>query len=202
MSLNLLIIGPSGGGVSYQAKSLAAKYGLACISMGQLLRDQIDQATEIGQRAKPFIDQGLWVPDEITFTVLKEALSAAGNSNFILDGFPRAFNQGPLLEEYLKGFDQSVNLLIHLNVPFTEIQSRRQSSESLGLHFHQEKRSDDTPVSITNQQKAYADTINPILEYFNLKDLLFQVDGNRTKDDVFNYICQAVDKLEPTKKDV
>ncbi len=199
MSLNLFIVGPSGGGVTQQATLIATKYGLANISMGQLLRDQISMGTELGVRAKLFIDQGRWVPDEITFSVLKAALRKINNQNFILDGYPRAINQGPLVEEYLSDFNQSVDALIHLNIDFAEIANRRALNEAQGKKFHLETRTDDTPQSIARQYQSYRQNIAPILNYFRQKSKLFDVDANRSIENIFSDICQYIDQLISSK---
>ena len=100
-SLNLFIIGPSGCGKSTQAKLIAEKYGLTHLSTGQLLRDEIASQSELGLKAKSFIDGGNLVPDEIVFDILTTNFSKLNNQNFIVDGFPRMLSQGQFIENYL-----------------------------------------------------------------------------------------------------
>jgi adenylate kinase len=199
MSLNLFIVGPSGGGVTMQSKLIADKYRLANISMGQLLRDEIAKNSDLGERAKVFIDQGKWVPDEITFSVLKVALKKINHQNFILDGYPRAINQGPLLEQYLSDYSQNIDALIHLNIEFEEILNRRRQDQIKGIKFHEESRTDENPQSILQQHQSYQQTIGPILAYFSQTNRLFQVDANRSIELIFADICHFIDQITRPK---
>lgn len=193
MSLNLFIIGPSGCGKSTQAKLVAEKYNLQHLSMGQLLRDEIRAGTGFGLEAKSYIDQGTWVPDDLVFDVLVSKLKELNYQNFIIDGFPRMLNQGKIVEFFLKKQNQPFSLLIHLDVTFAEITARRQK---LGLDFQDADRSDNTPEAIAARQKSYDDTIIPIKEYFSGKNLLFDVDGNRPVEPIFEDICLEIDKIK------
>lgn len=189
--LNLFIIGPSGCGKSTQAKLIADKYHLTHLSMGQLLRDEIAQGTNYGLEAKPYLDQGIWVPDDLVFDVLISHLQKINYQNFILDGFPRVLNQGRVLEYYLRKQSQPVSLLIHLDVTFAEIQARR---AKMGDEFQDKSRTDNTPEDIAQRQKSYEDTITPIKDYFSAKKLLFEVNGNRPVEPIFADICLAINK--------
>jgi len=193
MSLNLFIIGPSGCGKSTQAKLIAEKYTLKHLSMGQLLRDEIAAATGFGLEAKSYIDQGTWVPDDLVFDVLASKLKELNYQNFIIDGFPRMLNQGKIIEFFLKKQNQPFSLLIHLDVTFEEITARRQK---LGQDFQEADRSDNTPEAIAARQKSYDDTILPIKEYFSGKKILFDVDGNRPVEPIFEDICLKIDKIK------
>jgi len=192
MALNLFIIGPSGCGKSTQAKLIAEKYGLIHLSMGQLLRDEIAAASELGLKAKSFIDNGNLVPDEIAFSILTTNLSKINNQNFIIDGFPRILTQGQFIENYLTSQNQPVNLIVHLDVTFEEIQARR---AKLGIEFQDKNRTDNTPEAMAARQKFYDDNNGLIMDYFQSKDLLFRVDGNRPIEPIFEDICQKINNL-------
>ncbi len=192
MSLNLFIIGPSGCGKSTQAKLIAEKYGLTHLSMGQLLRDEIAASSELGLRAKTFIDAGNLVPDEIAFAILTTNLAKINNQNFILDGFPRVLTQGQFIENYLSSQNQPLDQIIHLDVTFEEIQSRR---AKMGIEFQDKNRTDSTPEAIAARQKFYDDNNGLIMDYFQPKNLLFRVDGNRPIEPIFEDICQKVNSL-------
>lgn len=192
MSLNLFIIGPSGCGKSTQAKLIAEKYNLQHLSMGQLLRDEISAGTGFGLEAKPYIDQGTWVPDDLVFDVLVSKLKELNYQNFIIDGFPRILNQGKVVEFFLKKQNQPLSLLIHLDVTFEEISARRQK---LGQDFQDADRSDNTPEAVAARQKSYDDTILPIKEYFSSKKLLFDVDGNRPIEPIFEDIVKKIEEI-------
>ena len=192
MSLNLFIIGPSGCGKSTQAKLVAAKYHLAHFSVGQLFRHAIEAKTDIGLQAKTFVDQGLWVPDDLTIDLLTPSLADINHHDFIIDGFHRVLNQGKIIEHYLKSKNEPFSLLIHLKVVLAEIQARRQR---LGESFQDKDRTDNQPADIAQRQRSYDDTINPIKKYFHSMAKLFEVDGNRPIEPIFADICRAIDKI-------
>ena len=192
MALNLFIIGPSGCGKSTQAKLIAEKYGLTHLSTGQLLRDEIAAASEVGLKAKAFIDAGNLVPDEIVFSILTINFAKLGNQNFILDGFPRMLSQGQFIENYLSSQNQPLDLIIHLDVTFEEIQARRAAR---GIEFQDATRTDSTPEAIAARQKFYDDNNGLIMDYFQAKNLLFRVDGNRPIEPIFEDIVKKVNSL-------
>jgi len=194
MPLNLFIIGPSGCGKSTQAKLIAGKYHLTHISTGQMLRDEIAAASGFGLEAKSYIDQGIPVPDDLTFDVLVNKLKTINYQDFIIDGFPRTLNQGRIIEFFLKKNQQPFSLLIHINVAFEEILSRR---AKIGGEFQDTDRTDNTPEAIANRQKIlYESNINPIKDYFREKEKLFDIDGNRPVEPIFEDICLAINKIK------
>lgn len=192
MFLNLFIIGPSGCGKSTQAKLIAEKYHLTHLSMGQLLRDEINSGTNLGLQAKEYVNQGVWAPDDLVFDILKVNLDKINNQDFIIDGFPRVLNQGKIIEYYLKKANKPISSLIHLDLTFEEIQKRREIS---GAKFQDQSRTDNTENTIAQRQKSYDDTINPILDYFQSIGKLYRVDGNRPVEPIFFDTCLQIDKL-------
>ena len=192
MSLNLFIIGPSGCGKSTQAKLIAQKYGLTHLSMGQLLRNEIAAASELGLQAKSYVDNGNLVPEELSYKVLTNSLNKINNQDFIIDGFPRTILQGQFIEGYLNNANQPLDLIVHLDVTFEEIQARRAAR---GIEFQDQNRTDSTPEAIASRQKFYDDNNGLIMNYFQTKNLLFRVDGNRPIEPIFQDICQQVNSL-------
>jgi adenylate kinase len=192
MSLNLFIIGPSGCGKSTQAKLIAQKYNLTHYSTGQLLRDEIAAASELGLKAKSFMDQGIWVPDELVLDILKTNLQKINNQNFIVDGFPRMLSQGIEIEKYLQSVGQKMSSIILLDVTFEEIMARRQKA---GQDFQDQSRTDSTPEAIAQRQKSYNDSINPIISNYQPSSQLINVDGNRPIEPIFDDICLLIDKI-------
>ena len=192
MSLNLFIIGPSGCGKSTQAKLIAEKYNLTHISMGQLFRDEMAAGSGFGIEAKKYLDEGIWVPDDLVFDVLLSKLKTIDFKNFIIDGFPRVLNQGRVMEFYLRKNNLPFSLLIHLDVTFQEIMNRR---AKMGEEFQDKDRTDNSPEEVAARQKSYNDTIGPIKEYFKAKDLLFNVDGNRPVQPIFEDIVKVIDNI-------
>jgi len=193
MPLNLFIIGPSGSGKSTQAKLIAQNFSLTHLSMGELLRHEVEIKSGFGQEAKTYLDQGLPVPDDLVFDVLIAELKKIDYQNFILDGFPRILNQGRIIEHYLKKLSQPFSLLIHITMDFEEILRRRQAK---GESFQDNSRTDNTPEAIANRQKIlYESNINPILDYFRGRGLLFEVDGNRPIEPIFEDIVKVINSI-------
>ena len=192
MSLNLFIIGPSGCGKSTQAKLVAAKYNLTHLSMGQILRDEMAAGTPEGLEAKSFVDSGNLVPEQLTFKLLTSKLNQIGNKDFIIDGFPRSLGQGQFIENYLSQVHQPLDLIIHLDVTFEEIQARR---AKMGIEFQDKDRTDNTPEAMAARQKFYDDNNGLIMNYFNPKGLILQVDGNRPIEPIFADIDQKINQL-------
>ena len=193
MSLNLFIIGPSGCGKSTQAKLIAEKYNLTHLSMGQILRDEMAAGTPEGLEAKSFVDSGTLVPEELTFKLLTGKLNQIGNKNFIIDGFPRSLGQGQFIEKYLTQVNEPLDLIIHLDVTFEEINARR---AKMGAEFQDKDRTDNTPEAMASRQKFYDDNNGLIMYYFTPKGLVLQVDGNRPIEPIFKDIDQKVSTLK------
>ncbi|HOR01840.1 MAG TPA: nucleoside monophosphate kinase [Candidatus Woesebacteria bacterium] len=193
MSLNLFIIGPSGCGKSTQAKLIAEKYNLTHLSMGQILRDEMAAGTPEGLEAKSFVDSGTLVPEELTFKLLTGKLNQIGNKNFIIDGFPRSLGQGQFIEKYLTQVNEPLDLIIHLDVTFEEINARR---AKMGAEFQDKDRTDNTPEAMASRQKFYDDNNGLIMDYFTPKGLVLQVDGNRPIEPIFKDIDQKVSTLK------
>lgn len=194
MPLNLFIIGPSGSGKSTQAKLIAQKYNLTHFSMGQLLRDEIATGSRLGLNAKVHVDEGTPVPDDIVLPILSEKLKNLNYQNFIIDGFPRLVTQGRYIDRLLVDNAQQTTLLIHLIVDFEEIIRRRQKA---GQQFQSDViRTDNTPEAIANRQKIlYESNVNPVLEYYRSQSKLFEVDGNRPIEPIFQDIIKKVDGI-------
>jgi len=193
MSLNLFIIGPSGCGKTTQAKLIAEKYKLTHFSMGQLLRDEVAKGSGFGFEAKPYLDQGTWVPDDLIFDILVDKLKSINFQNFIIDGFPRVLNQGRIAQFYLKKQNQPLSLLIHLTVSFEEIKARH---DKLGVEFQDKSRTDNTPEGIAHRQHSYDETIGGIREYFTGIGKFCDIDGNRPIEPIFEDIVKAIEKIK------
>jgi adenylate kinase len=193
MSLNLFIIGPSGCGKSTQARLIASKYGLTHLSMGQILRDEMAAGSPEGLEAKSYVDSGTLVPEQLTFKLLTGKLNQIGNKDFIIDGFPRSLGQGKFIEGYLSEVDEPLDLIIHLDVTFEEISTRR---AKMGSEFQDKDRTDNTPEAMTARQKFYDDNNGLIMDYFKPKGLILQVDGNRPIEPIFADIDQKIVTLE------
>lgn len=194
MSLQLFIIGPSGCGKTTQADKIAKKYGLSHLSMGQLLRDEIATGSQLGRDAAVSVNAGTPTPDDIVLPILSQKLEYLNNHNFIIDGFPRLANQGHYIDRFLVDKGSQTSLVIHLMVDFLEIVRRRTAA---GKNFQNEEiRTDNTPEAIANRQKIlYESNVGPVLEYYRQQGKLFEVNGNRPIDPIFEDIVKEIDKL-------
>lgn len=193
--MNLLIIGFSGCGKSTQAKLIAQKYGLTHLSMGALLRAEMDQGTEIGQKAKSYVDKGLWAPLEVVFPLIEKEFARINYQNFILDGFPRVVEQAIKIEEFLVSKNSRIDQLIFLDVNPDEIFKRRQAQASQNKRFSDAGRTDETAEAIAQRKKSFEETIAPILNFYQNTNTLFKVDGNRPVEPIFDDIVSKVNSL-------
>jgi len=158
-----------------------------------LLRNEIEAKSEIGLKAQSYIDQGHWVPDDLVQELLESNLQKINNQDFIVDGFPRMLEQGIAVEKYLASQNQPLDLVIHLDVTFEEIMARR---AKMGSEFQDASRSDNTPQAVTARQKSYNDTIDQIKNHFLTTQKMFNVDGNRPIDPIFDDIVNKINSLK------
>ena len=170
--MKLLIMGPPGVGKGTQANIIKDKLRITHISTGELLRQEIAQTTEIGIVAKKYIDQGKLVPDNYLFTIVNERLGQPDcKDGYILDGFPRTLNQANGLEKIMGGFDHSLNRAISLYADEDALVERLvKRGENSG-------RSDDTSQIIRNRQKIYWQQTAPLLDFYEERGLLNNVNG-------------------------
>jgi adenylate kinase len=208
--LNLVLLGPPGAGKGTQAERLAKDFGLPYIATGNMLRDTIREETELGARAKEYMDRGDLVPDEVIIEMIKERLEqpdAAGG--FILDGFPRTEKQAEALDQELKDVDRRLSAALLIDVPEEEV-VRRISGRRVcvkGQHnFHVDfdppkhpdvcdvdgsrlvVRDDDKPEVVEHRLDQYRQKTEPLIEYYTNRDILRRVDGSRSPDEVHDQI--------------
>jgi len=170
--MKLLIMGPPGVGKGTQAKIIKDKLQIAHISTGELLRQEIAEKTEVGIVAKKYIDQGKLVPDNFLFTIVNERLGQPDcRDGYILDGFPRTLNQANGLETIMGSFYHSLDRAISLYADEDALVERLvKRGENSG-------RSDDTSNIIRNRQKIYWQQTAPLLDFYEERGLLDNVNG-------------------------
>ena len=170
--MKLLIMGPPGVGKGTQAKIIKDKLRIAHISTGELLRQEIAEKTEVGIVAKRYIDQGKLVPDNFLFTIVNERLGQPDcRDGYILDGFPRTLNQANGLEKIMISFDHILDRAISLYADEDALVER------LVKRGEDSGRSDDTSNIIRNRQKIYWQQTAPLLDFYEEKGLLYNVNG-------------------------
>ena len=188
--LHVILFGAPGSGKSTQSEKIIEKYGLEHISTGKLLRSEIAQDTEIGRIVKTQIDNGELVPNDLIFTLLTNRLNEKSNVNgVIFDGFPRTKTQAKDLENFFKARGSKIDIVINLAVNEKELISRiLQRSETSG-------RSDDKLETVEKRLTTYNNQTKPILEFYKNDGKLVDIQGERSVDEIFEKICEAIDAL-------
>lgn len=210
-------MGLPGAGKGTQAEKIKEKYNIPHISTGDMFRLAIKEGTDLGKKAKAFMDQGNLVPDEVTIGIVQERLSKADCSNgFLLDGFPRTVAQADALEKLLKEMNTSIDYTIHVNVPENILVERltgRRICPTCGSTYHimynpPEKegicdkdgtpliqREDDSITTVKNRLEVNMKQTQPLLDFYQEKGYLVTVNGDQKIDQVFEDIKN---KLEET----
>ena len=211
-----VLLGPPGAGKGTQAKIIAEKYELVHVSSGDLFRDNLKRQTELGQLAQTYMTKGELVPDDVTIAMIRERLSRPDCKNgALLDGFPRTPAQADALSVMLKEFNGQVNLVPLISVPEALLVERlcgRWTCRANGHVFHEKynppqvagvcdldgselyQRDDDRSETVMNRIKVYGAQTAPLIEYYKKLNLLAEVDGTKSIDDVTVELLAALDK--------
>ena len=212
--MNLIMLGPPGAGKGTQAKMLVEKLGIPQISTGDMLRAAVAEGTELGKKAKEYMDKGQLVPDEVVIGIVKERLSKPDcEKGFILDGFPRTVPQAEALDKILEEMGKRIDYVINIVVPDEEILKRltgRRTCKKCGAMYHviynppkQEgvcdkcggelyQRDDDKEETIKNRLKVYAEQTAPLVDYYRKKGVLVDIDGTKSINEIFEEILKAL----------
>lgn len=190
--LNLILFGPPGSGKGTQASKLVEKYHLLHISTGDLFRYEMGNDTELGKLAKKYMSEGHLVPDEVTIGMMKNKLEMHLEANgYIFDGFPRTITQAEALDKLLSDKGQKINALVALSVNDEEIVNR------ILLRGETSGRPDDNDEAIVrNRIQVYNDETAPVFDYYAKSDSALQIEGLGTIEEIFDRLCQAIDKLK------
>ncbi|MCI8982898.1 MAG: adenylate kinase [Hungatella sp.] len=208
--MKIIMLGAPGAGKGTQAKKIAAKYQIPHISTGDIFRANIKGGTELGMKAKTFMDQGMLVPDEITIGMLMDRIHEADCANgYVLDGFPRTIPQAESLTKALKDMGEAIDYAVNVDVPDENIVSRmggRRACVSCGATYHVEfnapkkegicdtcgeklvLRDDDKPETVQKRLNVYHDQTQPLIDYYAKAGVLREVDGTKNMEEVFNDI--------------
>ena len=185
--MRILIMGPPGVGKGTQAKHIKTELKILHLSTGEILRKEIYQKTEIGNEAKIYIDKGCLVPDEILLNIMKDRLSRPECSQgYILDGFPRTITQASGLDDIMDSLDETLDVAISLIADKDELVKR------LINRGEESGRSDDAEAIIRNRQQIYWRETAPLLDYYQTKGLLKNVDGLGSVLEITNRILNVL----------
>lgn len=212
----LLFIGPPGSGKGTQAILIHQELDIPHISTGDILRDAVKENSELGKKAKKYMDAGDLVPDDIMIGIIRERILKEDCRNgYILDGFPRTTLQGEALEKMLDDNNQSITRVFYIDVEDEVLVKRilgRQTCPQCGAVFNkyfqppQEEgicdncefklitRTDDNEQSIQNRLKKYKANTLPLINHFKEKDLLVNIDGSQTIEDAKNQILSYLER--------
>lgn len=206
--MNIILLGAPGAGKGTQASLLAEKYNLLHISTGDIFRANIKGGTEIGKLAKLYIDKGQLVPDEVTCNIVKDRLIREDASHgYMLDGFPRNVFQAEELDKFAK-----VDFCLNIDVPLELLMDRicgrrvctcgesyhvstlsgRKTCLKCGSTLYQ--RADDNPETVKLRLQTYVKQTAPLIDYYKSQGKLINVNGNGSPVEVFDRICQHLDK--------
>lgn len=208
--MKIIMLGAPGAGKGTQAKKIAEKYSIPHISTGDIFRANIKEGTELGKKAKEYMDKGALVPDELVCDLVVDRISQEDAKNgYVLDGFPRTIPQAEALDAALTKIGEKVDYAIDVDVPDDNIINRmsgRRACVACGGTYHIEfnptkaegvcdacggqliLRDDDQPETVKKRLKVYHEQTQPLIEYYTKKDILKSVDGTQDMSKVFDSI--------------
>lgn len=217
-SVDVVLLGPPGGGKGTQAKRLTAAFELLHLSTGDLLRDEVKRSTALGVEAQGFMQRGELVPDELVGKMLMGRLhSQQAGSGCVFDGYPRTLAQASLLDGLLAELGRRVDVALYINVPDDELLARltgRRSCPSCGAVFHvthnpprQEgicdacggtlvQRADDRDDVIRERLRVYHEGTAPLLGFYRSRGNLVEVNGVGSPDGIFEELRAAMGRLK------
>ena len=213
--MRLILLGPPGAGKGTQAAGIVEKYKIPHISTGDIFRQNIKEGTELGKKAKEYMDQGLLVPDELTVGLVTDRISQPDCGNgFMLDGFPRNVSQAVQLDAFLKNNGIALDKVINIEVDKEKLVARavgRRICKSCGATYHIEfnpskeegvsdickgdlyQRADDNEETVSKRIQVYLDETKPLADYYSKVGIIADIDGQQSIDKVFNDIVSALE---------
>ena len=216
--MNIILMGLPGAGKGTQASEIVKKFPIPHISTGDMFRKAIKDETDLGKEAKSYMDRGELVPDEVTVGIVKERISEDdAKKGFLLDGFPRTIEQAEVLNNIMSELDRNIDAVINIEVPEEELMNRltgRRICEKCGTTYHLVfnppkvdgvcdidggklyQRKDDDPETVSNRLSVNVKQSKPILEYYDEKGVLKNIDGAKDIDEVTKDVIDILDQLK------
>ena len=205
--MRIIMLGAPGAGKGTQAKKIAEKYNIPHISTGDIFRANIKNGTELGVKAKSYMDQGLLVPDELVVDLVDDRIQQDdAKAGYFLDGFPRTIPQAESLDAALAKMGQKIDYAIDVEVPDENIINRmsgRRACVKCGATYHLQYakpkadgvcdvcgeqlilRDDDKPETVQKRLSVYHQQTQPLIDYYENQNALKEVDGTKDMEDVF-----------------
>ena len=211
-------MGLPGAGKGTQAEKIIEKYQIPHISTGDMFRSAIKEGTELGAKAKSFMDQGALVPDEVTVGIVRERLGKDDCKNgYLLDGFPRTLKQAEALDQLLAELNAPIDYVIHIDVPKDKLLDRltgRRVCPTCGATYHViynppkvaekcdvdgttlDQREDDQPETVANRIEVNLEQTQPLLDFYQGKGKLVTINGDQDINDVFEDVDRELQTLK------
>lgn len=215
--MNIILMGLPGAGKGTQASEIIKKYPIPHISTGDMFRAAIKNNTELGQKAKSFMDNGELVPDEVTIGIVRERLlEEDAKRGFLLDGFPRTVEQAVALNDILAEVDRKIEAVVNIDVQEEELMNRltgRRICETCGTTYHLVfnppkvegicdidggklyQRADDNPETVRNRLDVNIKQTKPLVDFYTEQGVLFNIDGSKDIKDVTAEVEAVLQKL-------
>jgi adenylate kinase len=217
--MRIVLLGAPGAGKGTQCKNIVTKYNLLHLSSGDILRKERAAGSELGEKARSFMDSGALVPDEIIIEMMAKAIKEAPDSGFILDGFPRTVNQATKLDESLNTNGLKIDAVLNLQINDDVVAQRmtgRRSCPKCGAVYHIEnlkpkvdgqcdndgaeliQRPDDSLEVVVNRLKTYHQQTEPLVDYYRNNGTVYDFDADRDVDEIKASIFEKLDALVQT----
>ncbi len=215
--MNIILLGPPGAGKGTQAKKIAEYFSIPHISTGDILRENINNNTGLGMKAKSYMSRGELVPDELLITIIKDRLSKKDCSGgFLLDGYPRTIPQADALQMILTESNKKLDVVLNIDVEDEELIKRLSGRRvcTCGASYHMifnppaedeicdrckrklYQRDDDKAEAIKNRLVVYKKQTQPLIEYYKKKGILQEIDGGKDIQAIFEDIKKVLEKYD------
>jgi adenylate kinase len=210
--VRIVLLGAPGAGKGTQCKRIVEKYGLLHLSSGDILRQERTAGTELGRKARKYMDSGELVPDEVIVEMMTGAIKKTPQAGFVLDGFPRTVN----LDKSLACNGEKIDVVLNLKVDDRIVADRmtgRRSCPQCGAVYHIEnlrpkvegicdndgatliQRPDDSLEVVTNRLKTYHRQTEPVVDYYRKNSTVYDIDANKDADEVSDLLFENLDAL-------
>jgi adenylate kinase len=215
IKMRLVLLGPPGVGKGTQASAIVEKYNIPHISTGDIFRANIKQGTDLGVKAKEYMDKGLLVPDDLVVSIVKDRLTQEDcKAGFLLDGFPRTIKQAEILDQELVKMSINLDKVVNIYADKETLIERavgRRICKTCGASYHIKfnppkvenicdidggqlfQREDDTEETVATRIEVYQNQTQPLISYYEEKGTILNVNGTQPIDKVFEDIVKALD---------